>query len=304
MRLALALATLVLAAPARLAAQSRPQSNPAPGPDSAFVVSTDWLAAHAADRDLVLIHVVQDSAYAGEQIPGSRRVWYRSFVRANGTVGTELPPVDALRETLEKAGISNTSRVVVYASDAPMATRLLFTLDYLGHDRMAFLDGGLRKWKRENRPVTSGVVAPAPTPTRYAASPREALVVNADWLTDRLDRPGLSLIDTRTPQEFSGNAASGGLPSTGHLAGARLLAWESMFSDEEHSVLRPRAELEQLFADIVRPGDQVVTYCWVGYRGSATYFIARHLGYDVRLYDGSFQDWSQRKLPVRAGSTP
>ena len=77
-----------------------------------------------------------------------------------------------------------------------------------------------------------------------------------------------------------------------------------MFSDEEHSVLRPRAELEQLFADIVRPGDQVVTYCWVGYRGSATYFIARHLGYDVRLYDGSFQDWSQRKLPVRAGSTP
>jgi thiosulfate/3-mercaptopyruvate sulfurtransferase len=42
----------------------------------------------------------------------------------------------------------------------------------------------------------------------------------------------------------------------------------------------------------------------VGYRGSATYFIARHLGYDVKLYDGSFQDWMQRKLPVRTGETP
>jgi thiosulfate/3-mercaptopyruvate sulfurtransferase len=288
---------LVTGAPGLLVAQ-----RPAATPDAGFVVSTEWLAAHARDRDLVLVHVVQDSAYRGDQIPGSRTLRYRAFVRANGTVSSELPPVDSLRATLERAGISNDSRVVVYADDAPMATRLLFTLDYLGHDRMAFLDGGLRKWKREQRPVTSDVVTPAPG--TFVPRVREALVINADWLTDRLDKPGLSLIDTRTPGEFTGNGARGGLPSTGHLAGARLLEWEWMFSDADHSVLRPRAELEALFAERVRPGDQVVTYCWVGYRGSATYFIARHLGYDVKLYDGSFQDWMQRKLPVRTGETP
>jgi thiosulfate/3-mercaptopyruvate sulfurtransferase len=282
---------------------ARPAQRPAPAAmDGAFVVSTEWLAAHRADRDLVLIQVVQDSNYAGEQIPGSRTLWYRRFVKPNGTVSTELPPVDSLRAMLERAGVSNRSRVVVYATEAPMATRLLFTLDYLGHDRMAFLDGGLRKWKRENRAVTTDVIVP--TAARFTPNVRSALVVNADWLTDRLDKPGLSLIDTRTPGEFTGTAERGGLPSTGHLSGARLLEWEWMFSDEDHSVLRPRAELERLFAARVRPGDQVVTYCWVGYRGSATYFIARHLGYDVKLYDGSFQDWMQRKLPVRTGETP
>ncbi len=289
---------LVTAAPSFVTAQGRA----APLSTSEFVVSTEWLAAHAADRDLVLIHVVSDTGYRGEQIPGSRTLWYRAFVRSNGTVSSELPPVDSLRAILERAGVSNTSRVVVYADEAPMATRLLFTLDYLGHDRMAFLDGGMRKWKREQRAVTTDAVKPVPS--RYTPLPREALLTNADWLSDRVGKPGLALIDTRTPGEFTGNSVRGGLPSTGHLAGARLLEWEWLFADADHSVLRPRAELEALFAERVRPGDKVVTYCWVGYRGSATYFIARHLGYDVKLYDGSFQDWMQRKLPVRTGDTP
>jgi 3-mercaptopyruvate sulfurtransferase SseA len=51
-------------------------------------------------------------------------------------------------------------------------------------------------------------------------------------------------------------------------------------------------------------GDTVATYCWVGYRASMTYFIARYLGYPVKLYDGSYQDWQQRKLPVKAGAIP
>ncbi|MES3032413.1 MAG: rhodanese-like domain-containing protein [Gemmatimonadota bacterium] len=299
MRLAVAAITLLLATlPAPVASQ--PMS--APDPDGRFVVGTDWLAAHRRDRDLVLVHVVQDSAFAGEVIPGSRVVWYRSFVKANGTVSSELPSLDVLRSVVEKLGITNGSRVVVYANEAPMATRLLFTLDYLGHDRMSFLDGGLRKWKREGRPVTTEVI-PA-QPSRYTPTPREAVLASADWVHERLHKPGLSLLDTRTLGEYTGTGERGGLPSTGHLAGARQLEWEWMFSDADYSVLKPRAELEKLFAERIKPGDQVVAYCWVGYRGSATYFIARHLGYDVRLYDGSFQDWAQRKLPVRAGSTP
>lgn len=299
MRLTVAAAALLLAAlPVPLASQ--PIS--APDPDGAFVVSTEWLAAHRGDRNLILVQVVQDSGFTGEVIPGSRVVWYRSFVKANGSVSSELPPLDALQAVVEKLGISNASRVVVYASEAPMATRLLFTLDYLGHDRMSLLDGGLRKWKREGRAVSTDVVQAKPS--RYKPTPREAVLATADWVSARLEKPGLSLLDTRTLGEYTGTGERGGLPSTGHLAGARQLEWEWMFSDTDFSVLKPRAELEKLFADRIRPGDQVVAYCWVGYRGSATYFIARHLGYDVRLYDGSFQDWAQRKLPVRPGSTP
>ena len=57
-------------------------------------------------------------------------------------------------------------------------------------------------------------------------------------------------------------------------------------------------------AAMAAPGATVVTYCWVGYRASATYLVARYLGYPARMYDGSYQDWSQRKLPVRGGAAP
>ncbi|HYW52305.1 MAG TPA: rhodanese-like domain-containing protein [Gemmatimonadaceae bacterium] len=192
--------------------------------------------------------------------------------------------------------------MIVYAPEAPMATRFLFTLDYMGHDRMSFLDGGLRAWKREGRPVTRDVLKP--TPSTYEPRPREHLVASAEFISARLGKPGLALIDTRTTDEYLGNGVRGGLPSVGHLAGARQLEWEQLFGDADFSLLKPRAELEALYAERARPGDQLVAYCWVGYRGSATYFIARYLGYDVKLYDGSYQDWSQRALPVKAGATP
>jgi thiosulfate/3-mercaptopyruvate sulfurtransferase len=88
------------------------------------------------------------------------------------------------------------------------------------------------------------------------------------------------------------------MPSHGHLAGARQLEWEDLFRGPGSSLLKDRGDLEKMFAERVRPGDEVVTYCWVGYRASATWLVARWLGYEAKLYDGSYQDWSQRKLPV------
>ena len=291
------LSVSLLALPVALVAQSgRGES----GTD--FVVTTQWLAEHQGDRDVVLIHVVRDSSYRDEQIPGTRQIYYRDFVAMRDSVGTELPSVEALRATMERLGIRNRSHVVVYAAEAPAATRFLFTLDYLGHRKMSFLDGGLRKWKREGREVTLTRVPVVAS--KYSPHPRRELIASADWVNERLEKPGLSLIDTRTMPEYLGVGTTSNLPSTGHLAGAQLLPWEQMFSDADHSELRSREDLRRMYGERVRPGDQVVTYCWVGYRGSATYFIARYLGYDVKLFDGSFQEWSQRKLPVRAGATP
>lgn len=74
-----------------------------------------------------------------------------------------------------------------------------------------------------------------------------------------------------------------------------------MFSDGM-TLLKPRAELERLFGARAAAGDTVVIYCWVGYRASATWFVAKYLGYDARMYDGSYQDWSQRALPTKSGA--
>ncbi|HYW51803.1 MAG TPA: rhodanese-like domain-containing protein, partial [Gemmatimonadaceae bacterium] len=118
MRTLLISAALLPALVAIATAQPRPRTIAAD-----FVVSTSWVAAHQQDGGVALVHVVQDSMYDGEHIPGSRVVWYRDIVTRRGTVGSELPSVEQLRAVLERRGISRETRVIVYAPEAPMATR-------------------------------------------------------------------------------------------------------------------------------------------------------------------------------------
>jgi thiosulfate/3-mercaptopyruvate sulfurtransferase len=299
-RLVAALAATLLTAllavvPAPLAAQ---------GVRADLVVTPEWLAARLDDPRLVVLHVAHDDDYEAGHVPGARRVTYGTLVTRRGTVGSELPDLDSLRAAFEALGVGDSSFVVVYSHEAPMATRVLFSLAALGHDRFAFLDGGLERWTAERRPVSKD--APRPDRGRLTARRAAPVTVDAEWLSSQVNggpAAGLALIDTRTTGEYNGTGNRSGMPSAGHLAGARQLEWQEMFADGM-TRLKPLDELQGMFAERVAPGDTVVTYCWVGYRASATWFMARYLGYEARLYDGSYQDWSQRGLPTRAGTTP
>jgi Rhodanese-related sulfurtransferase len=94
------------------------------------------------------------------------------------------------------------------------------------------------------------------------------------------------------------------MPSGGHIPGARQLVWQDLFLDPRVGTLKPRAELASEFARRAAPGDTVVAYCYVGYRASMSYLIARYLGYTAKLYDGSYQDWAARSLPLTRGKVP
>lgn len=266
------------------------------------IVTTEWLAAHLKDADVVVLHVQHDGSFTDGHIPGARPVSYLSLTTKRENLGTELPDAAALRTVFEGLGISDNTLVIAYAHEAPMATRALVTLESIGHTRIALLDGGLAKWNAEKRPLEKA--SSAPQRGTLSDRPRPEIVVNADWISSRLGKPGIAPIDTRTDKEYIGEGERGGMPSAGHLAGARQLQWEALFQDKEHLQLKPRAELQKLYADRMRSGDTLVTYCWIGYRASATYFVARTLGLPVKFYDGSYQDWLARQLPVTKGTTP
>lgn len=274
----------------------------APPATDSMVVSTAWLASHLDDPKVVVIEVTLSDSARTAAIPGSRKLWYRRMVVVRDSISTELPPADSLASLLAGLGISDDSRVVVYAPEAPMATRLLMTLDYLGHQRFSYLDGGLAKWRAERRPVVS--TEPSVVRGTFTPHPRTDLVVTADWITPRLGKSGLALIDTRTTGEYNGTGNRSGMPSAGHLAGARQLEWEWLFTGADSLQLKPRSELLALYKERSKASDTVVTYCWVGYRASATYFVARWLGLNAHFYDGSYQDWQRRRLPTVAGEKP
>lgn len=264
------------------------------------IVSVDWLAKRIADPRIVVLDVEHDdAAFAKAHIPGARMLSYMDIQDEKDGVHTELPPADKLRDLFQSLGVSTGSHVVLYSSMAPMASRAFFTLDYLGNTTVSILNGGLAEWTRRGNKTSSDaakVVRGTLTP-----SPRPRVVVEAPWLKDHLGTRGFSLIDTRSDTEYIGAGMHRGMPSAGHLAGAKQLQWEQLFQNSAEGLFLPRAQLAKLYADRVTPGDTVITYCYVGYRASMTYLAARALGYPVRLYDGSYEDWAKRAFPVVRG---
>jgi thiosulfate/3-mercaptopyruvate sulfurtransferase len=277
----------------------------AQGRSNTMLVSTEWLAQHLNDPNVVVLHVPHDANdFRGAHIPNARPIPYSDIRIERDGIGTELPPAEQLQHTFELLGISDDSHVVIYASGpgmAPMASRVFLSLDRLGHAKVSLLNGGLAKWRAEGRPVSTEDARV--TTGRLTPKPR-TVTVDADWVTARTGKSGFAFIDTRTTPEYLGTGSRSGLPSEGHIAGARQLEWEQLFSDAGTGTFLGEPELRKLFADRMSPGDTVVTYCLVGYRASMTYFGARLLDLPVVLYDGSYQDWARRKLPVRKGEQP
>jgi thiosulfate/3-mercaptopyruvate sulfurtransferase len=127
--------------------------------------------------------------------------------------------------------------------------------------------------------------------------------VDAAWLTQRLDDPAVVLIDTRSPEEFAGTAAgSGPQEPVGHIPGATNIFWEDLLTTGDNPRYRPVDDLRAWFdAAGVGPDSTVVVYGATGLRASTVYFASRLLGYQTRLYDGAWHDWTTRGLPVETG---
>ena len=112
---------------------------------------------------------------------------------------------------------------------------------------------------------------------------------------------GTVVIDARDKVFYDGVQSGGdrnGPPLLGHIPGAGSIPFGDVFDDK--GFVEPAATLAELFKQAgVKPGDEVIAYCHIGQQATAVVFAARTLGYKVRLYDGSMNDWSLRGLPYR-----
>ena len=218
------------------------------------------------------------------------------YMARQGDLLTELPAVAQLDSLFESLGVGDRGRIVIYGETLP-ATRLFFTLDYLGlGDRVSILNGGLESWTRAGG-VTTAEAGPAPVRASLTVRPQPELLADAGYVNARRADPAVLLLDARTRGEFDGTVLEEGVIRPGHIPGAVRLDWTELMSEGR---FRDKGELRQLFAAAgAAPGKEIITYCRVGSRASALYFAARLLGYPVRLYDGSMNDWASRaELPV------
>jgi thiosulfate/3-mercaptopyruvate sulfurtransferase len=263
-----------------------------------MLVSVIELAAALNQPDVVILHVADRVAtFEQAHIPGARFLRYGDFaVDGTDDIGSELPPAATIERVFETAGVSDSSRVIVYSTSTVMAARAFFTLDVFGHRRVALLDGGLRAWRDAGQPVQPGS-APAARAGQFTPRLDAGRLADAAFIQQQAPGRSIALVDVRPDDEYSGSNTMGGAHAPGHIAGARQLTWTSLVDSSGRflPVDQLRARLAGAGAGDGRP---VVAYCMVGMRASVVYFVARMLGHDVKLYDGSIVDWSRRNLPT------
>ncbi len=305
----LLLAASIAFAPPRAAAQNAPREDLGEGNirhHREFLVSTDWLAQRLQSPGVVVVQVGRtDAAYLAGHIPGARFLPLTAVATTAGGVPNEFPPEAELVAAFRDLGVGDSARIVLYGDDAGLlAARAWVALDLLGQSgRAALLDGGLARWKAEQRPVETGS-GTASRPASAATSPfaahwRTEGIVTASWVRSRLGDASVALVDARSPETFAG--------PDGHLPGARSIFWMSTLDSARGGTLKTMHTLHEGIwkpagADAPAVGT-VVTYCQTGMQASFDYFVARYIGYpDVRMYDGSMAEWVRLAMPVERSS--
>ena len=284
-----------------------------------FLVTTDWLAEHLPDPDLVVLdctmHLIPDpkityTVKSGREdfekghIPGAQFADVQEDLSDNGKLPLRfmLPQRAAFAAAMRRFGIGNRSRVVTYSTTTPQwATRVWWVMRNFGLDTAAVLDGGFQKWAREGRPVESGP-ARARAPADFTVREERPLMVGKDAVIAAIGDSATCTINALQAAQHAG-AGGNTYGRPGRIAGSVNVPTAGLLDPATGAYL-PAPELRAKF-DAVRAFDdkRVITYCGGGIAASVTAHVLVMLGHpDVRLYDASLSEWAKDDaLPMERG---
>lgn len=271
-----------------------------------MLVSTDWLAEHLDDPDVVVVESDEDVLlYETGHIPGAVKIdWHADL---NDPVVRDYLDTESFARLMSEKGIRPDSTVVFYGDNFNWwAAYALWVFSLFGHEDLRLLDGGRQKWVAEGRPMTIDV--PSPSATEYPIPDRDDSRIRA-FLEDAVSQSdsGRPLVDVRSPEEFSGERMhmpdypNEGALRGGHIPGAVNVPWKRAANDD--GTFKSRSELEQIYLEEqgLSPDDDVIAYCRIGERSSHTWFVLTHLlGFEnVRNYDGSWTEYGNAvRVPI------
>ena len=276
------------------------------------LVTTDWVAEHLDDPDVVIAEVDEDAtAYRANHVRGAVGFdWKADF---QDPLRRTFLDREGFEELVGARGIGNDTHVVLYgANNNWFAAYAYWYFKIYGHERVSLMDGGRKLWELQGRELTDEASKTDPT-TYTAAEPDTSIRARRDEILSQfVGAPeGTALVDVRSPAEFSGEIVA---PPTfpqesaqvpGHIPGAKNISWGKAVNADTGEFLAVDALRELYAAQGVTGDKQVVAYCRIGERSAHSWFVLRELlGYDdVRNYDGSWTEYgSLVDVPVERGA--
>ncbi len=280
-----------------------------------YLVETDWLEAHLDDPELRILdcHVGMAPTESGGMdfvpgraewekghIPGADFIDFSTELSDRGSdLGFMLPPPEQFADVMQRHGVGEGTRVVVYDELMNMwAARLWWMLRHYGFENAAVLNGGSHKWKLEGRPMSQEAVSHPPA--QFIAR-REGpdLFVGKDAMLAGISDAGTCLVDAMTSDSYNGTPFPG-IARAGHIASASSVPFADVV-DEATMAYLPADQLQaKLASSGVGSDGRVITYCGAGIAASSIAFAMALLGRDdVSIYDASLFEWAaDPRLPM------
>ena len=261
------------------------------------LVSTEWVAEHGGDANVRLVEVdVDTAAYEQGHIAGA--VGWNWQSQLQQSVRRDVVSKSEMEQLLGGAGVDNDTTIILYGDNNNwFAAWAFWQIRYYGHSSVKLMNGGRAKWLAENRPTTTDAANPE-AKTYRASDPDESIRAYRDQVLAGVGAGSISLVDVRSPQEFSGellappNLPQEGSQRGGHIPGAANIPWAQ--AANEDGTFKSADELAELYGGKGVDGSRdTVAYCRIGERSSHTWFVLTQLlGYgNVSNYDGSWTEW-------------
>jgi thiosulfate/3-mercaptopyruvate sulfurtransferase len=281
---------------------------------SGLLVSAEQVIAHLGDTNWRIFDCRHDlenigygaQAYVKGHIPGALFLHLDRDLSGekNGRNGRHpLPDPAIFAARMSACGVGPDTQVVAYDNEASVfAARLWWTLRWLGHAKVALLDGGLAAWRRAKQPLVADV--PGFSPARFEPRPHGEMLVHANDVMEALDSSAALILDARAPERFSGEQETID-PVGGHIPGAvNRFYFDNL--DDAGCYFKPveelRAEYDQLLAG--HSAGTVIQQCGSGVTACHNILAMELAGlHDSKLYAGSWSEWcADPSRPIATGS--
>jgi thiosulfate/3-mercaptopyruvate sulfurtransferase len=282
---------------------------------ASILVGPEELARHLGDPDWVVFDTRHDlarpeagrEAYREGHIPGAYFLHLDEDLAAprTGTNGRHpLPDVEAFARRINRCGVRPGSQVVVYHdAGGAYAARLWWMLRWLGHERVALLDGGWTLWLREKLPVSKDV--PPQRDGAFVPRPRLGATVDAHFVARFHADPAVRLLDARAPARYGGEQETID-PVAGHVPGAVNRFWQRNLAPDGRFREPPQLREEWLGLLEGASAERSVHMCGSGVTACHNLFALELAGLgEARLYPGSWSEWcADAARPVATGPEP
>jgi thiosulfate/3-mercaptopyruvate sulfurtransferase len=244
-----------------------------------ITVDADSLRSEIRDKSVRVLDIRKEDDYKQGHIPGAVNFPLSSLLADDSP--------EKVQQYIQSFGIDDETPVVVYDDTfGALASRVAWTLQYVGHEEVSLLDITFDTWRRLG--LETSVELPSLGKETHSLKLQPQILANADYLMPAKEK-GAMLVDNRERLNFLEN----------HIPGAINVPYRMLASSQ--NILRPKEDLKRLLQNRgISSQSEVITYCGsVGTLSGLGYYALKYIGMpNVKLYVRSFKEWKSLEKPI------